>query len=296
MRAFNEGFMADRIDCDGLLQQPVEELPPAAGCSSVKPEGEFIKIMIQIPMRYAALMDPKQPPLEQGRDPVNAGKVHQRGGAPPAIQDRGIMLVAQPLQTPIAQPPICDDHAAPDNVLADESSENPSTGISDSFHPYATDLAASLFCRHTDENLVSFSANFGFVDLDLAVELFPTGSNHCPTKLVEHRPSSLIASQAQGSLQSQSTDSALLIGNPPDRTEPEPQANFASFKDRTGRNSDIPMAASTSQQTPRGLPDLLMTASWALDSVRPAEAEQVFAASLFRSEPVFEFEQSRGIA
>ena len=61
MRAFNEGFMADRIDCDGLLQQPVEELPPAAGCSSVKPEGEFIKIMIQIPMRYAALMDPKQP-------------------------------------------------------------------------------------------------------------------------------------------------------------------------------------------------------------------------------------------
>src|ERR1035441_4178358 len=104
--------MADRIDCDGLLQQPVEELPPAAGCPSVKSEHEFIKIMVQIPMRYTALMDPEQPPLEQGRDPVNAGKVYQRGCTPSAIQDRRIVCVAQTLQTSIAKPPICDDHAA----------------------------------------------------------------------------------------------------------------------------------------------------------------------------------------
>jgi hypothetical protein len=288
--------MADRIDCDGLLQQPVEELSPTAGCPSVKPEHEFIKIMAQIPMRYAALMDPKQPPLEQGRNPVNAGKVHHRGLAPLAIQDRRIMLVAQPLQSSIPLSPICDDHATSDDVLTDESSENSSAVVSDSFHPYSANLFASLFCRHTDENLVSFSANFGFVDLNFAVELLPTRSNHSPAQLVKHRPGSLVASQAQGSLQSQSADSALLIGDPPNGPEPEAQADLASFKDCARRDSDVPVTASTPQQAPRGLPNLTMPASWALDPFRPAETDQIFAASLFRSESMFEFEQSRGIS
>lgn len=124
--------MASMIDRDGLLQQPVEELSPAAGCPSVKPEHELIKIMIQIPMRYTALMDPEQPPLKQGRGSVNTGEVHQRGCTSPAIQDRRAVCVAQTLQTPIAKPAIGDDHAAPGDVLADEFSEHSSARISDS--------------------------------------------------------------------------------------------------------------------------------------------------------------------
>lgn len=287
--------MANGINCDGLLQQPMEELSSTASCPPVKPECEFIKIMVQIPMRYTALMDPEQPPLEQGCDPVNAGKVYQRGCAPSAIQDIRIVFVAQPLQTSIPLSPICDDHAAPSDVLAHESSENPSAGISDSFKAYPANLRPSFFRRDTDENLVSFSADFSFVNLNPTIELLPAWSDHSPAQLVEHGPSSFVASQAQSSLKSERADPALLIGDPPNRPEPEAQADLAPFEDCASRDSDIPMAASTPQQAPRGLPNLSMTASRALDSFRPAKAEQICAASRFRLESLFEFEQSRRI-
>ncbi len=284
--------MSDWIDCDGLLQQPVEELSPATGCPSVKPEHEFVKIMVQISMRHTALMNSKQPSLEQGCGPVNARKENPGSCTSSTIQNRRVVRITQTFQPSVAKPPICDDHATSGDVLADESSENTPVLISDPFHPYATNLFASLFCRHTDENLVSFSSNFGFVNLNLPVELFPTGSNHSPAKLVEHRPSGLVAPQAQGSLQSQGTDSALLIGNPPNRPEPEAQADFASFKDRSNCDANVPMAASASQQASRCLPDLLMTAAGTSDPVWPAQADQIIAASLLRSELMFEFEQS----
>ena len=295
MRTFDERFMADWIDCDGLFQQPMEELSSAAGCPSVKSEHEFIKIMIQIPMRYTALMDPKQPPLEQGCDPVNAGKVHERGRTPPAIQDRGIMLVAQALQTSIPLSPICDDHAAPSDVRAHESSENPAAGIGDPLKSYSADLLAAFFRCDTDENLVPSSAELGLIDFNPAVELLTPGPNHSTAQFMEHGPSSFVASQTQGSLKSERADSALLIGDPPSRPKPEAQADLASFKDCADRDPNVLMAASAAQQASRGLPNLSMTAPRALDAIRPAEAEQIFAASLFRSESVFEFEQSRGI-
>jgi hypothetical protein len=287
--------MTDRIDCDGLLQQPVEELSPTAGCPSVKPEHEFIKIMVQIPMRYAALMDSQQPSLEQGGDPVNTGKVHQRRCSSPAIQNRGIMLVAQPLQTSIPLSSICDDHAAPSDVRAHESSEDPSAGIGDPLQSYPADLPAAFFCCDTDENLVPSSAKFGLIDLNPTVELLTPGPDHSTAQFMEHGPSSFVASQTKCSLKSERADSALLIGDPPNRPKPEAQADLATFKDRADRDPDVLMAAPATQQAPRGLPNLPMAAPWALDAFGPAEAQQIFAASLFRSESVFEFEQSRGI-
>ena len=288
--------MGNRIDQDCLLQQPVEKLSPTDRGPSVKPKNEFIKIMVQIPMSYTALMDPKQPPFEQGCDPVNAGKIHQRGCASFAIQDRGIMLVTQSLQTSISLPSIGDDHTTPSDMRAHESSKNPSFGIGDSLKSYSTNLLATFFRCDTDENLMSLSADFSFVNLHPSGELFSAWPDHSPAQLVEHGPRGFVASQAQGSLKSERTDPALLIGDPPDRSEPEAQADLAPFKDCAHCNPDVPMAASTSQQTACGFPDLLMVTSRAVDAFGPAEAEQIFAASMFRSESVFEFEQSRGIS
>ena len=293
---FNKRFISDRVDCDSLLQQTVEDLAPTSGVPSVEPKYKFIQIVIETSVGDPTLMDSKQPAFEQGRYPMDTGKVYQRILPPLAIQDHGIMGVAQSFQTSIALSPIGDDHAASRGVRSHESTENPSAGIREFLKSYSSDLLPSDFRCDADENFVPYSADHSLINLDPAVELFPARPDHSPAQLVEHDPSSFIAPQAQRSLESQRADPTLLIGNPPGRAKPEAQADLAPIKNRARRDSDVPAAASTPQHTSRGSPNLPMIAPWALDSLRPAQTGQVVTAGLFRSEAMFEFEQSRGIA
>ena len=57
---------------DGLLREAVEQLPPPARGPAVEPERELVQVGVQVRHRDTPLMDAQQPPLEQGRDPVDA--------------------------------------------------------------------------------------------------------------------------------------------------------------------------------------------------------------------------------
>ena len=63
--AFDQGFVGNRIDCDGLLEQPVEQLAPAARFAPVEAEDELVEIGIQMLQADRALVSRHEPALEQ---------------------------------------------------------------------------------------------------------------------------------------------------------------------------------------------------------------------------------------
>src|SRR5215472_7721440 len=85
-RTFDQRFVGDRLDSDGLLQEAVEELATAARFAPVEPEREFVKVGIQMLNAHAALVGSQQPALEQGDRKMNAR--HQlRNGFAVSLQE-----------------------------------------------------------------------------------------------------------------------------------------------------------------------------------------------------------------
>ncbi len=78
---FNEIGIGGRFDCNGLLDQPIEQHSPAGGQTSVESKCELIKVVVEMVPRCSSLVDAQQPALEQRGDTVKVRKdVGSRGG------------------------------------------------------------------------------------------------------------------------------------------------------------------------------------------------------------------------
>ena len=69
---FDERFVRNRADGDGLFKEPVEEFTSAARFTPVEPEREFIQIGVQMLRAHSALVGSEQPELEQRDRQMNA--------------------------------------------------------------------------------------------------------------------------------------------------------------------------------------------------------------------------------
>jgi hypothetical protein len=126
--------------------------------------------------------------------------------------------------------------------------------------------------------------------------LLPLWTDHRPAQLVQHCPGRMVASQTQHPLESQGTDTALLIRHPPDRSEPEAQRKLAVFENGPSGEGNVPVAVPALPQIPAGSPSLGMMAPGALKALRPAQPEQIAPTGFFGAEPMLEFEESPWIA
>ncbi len=79
---------------NGLLGEAVKEQPAGMGAPAIEAEGEFVEVVVEMPMLHAALMGSHQPSFEQRGNVVNAG--HDHVGRIGATADDGELDAGSP--------------------------------------------------------------------------------------------------------------------------------------------------------------------------------------------------------
>ncbi len=292
------------LDGNSLFEQTVKQHPSVSRSPSIEPESEFVQIEVQHISGNSTLMDSQEPAFQQRSDPMDPGEHNVGSLVPFPVQDGWAVSVSE-LFDPIITPPAVRNELAPrGNVPAYESEQALSGRISDSFQPYTAYPLVADLCGHDHQgfsrvapSVPSRSASHhGVIDLNLAAQLFSTGSDHRTAQLVEAGPRSLITPQAQRPLQPEGADTALLVCDQPDRTKPDPQRQFAPFEYSPSCDRNIRPAASTTQQSSSTVPGLPMPATWTAEPLGPSQLSEIVATSLFCPKPVFEFEQAPWIS
>src|SRR5208283_3665862 len=100
-------------------------------------------------------------------------------------------------------------------------------------------------------------------------------------------PSCLVAAEAQNTLQTESADTVLLVGHIPHRHKPRPQRLAGVLKDRPRCHRRLPLATTALKQPAQRHPRLACPlATRADETVRPAQAPNIFMASRITAEPL----------
>src|SRR5208337_2625406 len=149
-------------------------------------------------------------------------------------------------------------------------------------------LPAALASFHT--------ADIGLVHLYRATERVPSGADHRPAQLVQPGPGRLVAAEAENTLQPQSADAVLLVGDVPHRHEPGSQRLAGVLKDRPGGQRRLPLATTAVQQPPRRRPRFTgPPATRADEPAWPAQASDVVAARRIAAEPLVNLLKRPGV-
>jgi hypothetical protein len=286
---------------DTLLNRSIEQHPSVHRKSTVEPEGILIQVRSEMFLRNSSVVDSQKPAFQQGRDEMDARK-HRLGGlfALP-IQNDGLVLEPQAPQLVVSLPSISDDFGTGSNDSLDERFQALGGRIWNQSESYPAGTFAPDFDGSSDQGF-EFShrsssitpqptSDNDFIDFHFARQGLTARAYHRAAQLVEAGPSGLITPQAQDSLKAECADAALLAGNPPDRSKPEPQREMATMKDGSGGHGDILPARSAVEKPALGLPCLPMSALGTAKPFGPADASQVIAAGLFGAKPMLEFEQ-----
>ena len=73
LRVGDKAAIAHRIVSDGEFEQSVEHETAAARIATIKTEDELVEITLEMRVIDSALMGTEVPPLEKGRNAVDAG-------------------------------------------------------------------------------------------------------------------------------------------------------------------------------------------------------------------------------
>lgn len=231
---FNEIGVGCRRDRNALLDEPVEQISPASRHPAIEPESVLVQVMVELFPGYPPLVDTQQPTLEQRGNTVEARK----------SVGSGLDLMNVPMRLEyagIGGKSIGNDGRAGSHRLFDELNQAVSGGdgylfetnsSSAKFSPLDGDKNDRLGSWGSSSSALAASPNQGFVHLDRAGKWLAIRTDHGPAQLMQTTPSSTIAAYPKGPLHSQRADPALLICEPPDRTEPKPQGQVAVLKDR----------------------------------------------------------------
>src|SRR5215472_17010325 len=298
-RTFDQRFVGDRLDRDGLLQEPVEELATAARFAPVESEREFIEVGIQMLPAHTALVGSKQPALEQGD-----GKMNARHQLPcrfaVSLQEGDLMPVTFAPQRLIPQPAVGVDHATRLHRVLDEGHKAFRPGIRNAPHPDPADPLAIFFhcnCKHrfafylASLNPFLFAADQSLVYFYPPLQPIPARTHHGVAQFMQHRPGRLVALQAQHALQAHGADPVLLAGHPPHRPEPQGQWQAAVLKDRSRSHRNLAMTPRALPQQIRRRPRLPPSTARALEAIRPAQLKQICPAGLLGRKPGLQFQQ-----
>lgn len=215
----------------------------------------------------------------------------------------GVAVVGQP---GIRCPSIGDDDCSRLYHVLHELHQALARRVSNALESDAPHPAASDFGGDHDERLGLSEVAFALAGLDAPeVDLvrfnflrqrLPSGTHHGTPQLLQAAPRRPVAAQAQGSLEPQGGHATLLVGDPPERSEPHPQRQMAVLEDRPRGDRDVgPTGATHQDPSPAPLPTLTVATGPALKPIRPAYLNQVGAARLLSTKVVFELQQRSGI-
>ena len=224
------------------------------GAAAVEAEDELVEIGLQVPAAQA-VVDAQGPHLEVGEDPVHPGQDNVGGHL---ADDTGIVFDAG--SAGVGGPSVGFGGGAWGEVIGDEGVQ---TGGRVVGHFGETDAAGSGAAAleldgADDEHLALMAAatatgqrivfaaarDFGFVDLDQAVEGDPAGCDHAAAQLAAQEPGTAVRSQAELALQLQSRDPVGMGGHQIGRPEPGGQRQLGMVHDGPGGHRGLFAAAS----------------------------------------------------
>ncbi len=123
----NQFLVAHWRECQRLLDQSLKQQPARSRGSSVEPERELVRIVIQMRRRHGSLMRAQQPPLQERRHMIGSGQqvVSHHGTLP-----HHRMPVAYGLECRIAAPSVGQHLAARTHRRPRRLRQSQSRGIS----------------------------------------------------------------------------------------------------------------------------------------------------------------------
>ena len=282
-------LVGNGVGLDGLLKETIEEQASGLRGSAVKAEGEFIEIVLEVGIADSTVIGPEPPSLQKRCDPVDSrhGHVGMHSSCP---QTLWTMLVSGLGKRDVPGPAVRVDDSSLDHCPLDKRDEAPRRGVIDALHTDAACTPASNFGRDGDEdaicapstNFLAFTAQKGLIDLYGAAKPLSTWAHHGSPEFVQPRPGRFVASEAQDSLQAKGANSVLLVGEIPDRLEPDPKGFAGPLEERPRRRRCLTLALGATHESTLRFPSSQPAATRTLESVRPSEPSQVFTAGCLR--------------
>jgi hypothetical protein len=101
------------------LKEPIEEEATRSGRAAGESKGELVHVAVRMLRADSALVSSKQPPFQQGRDPVNARHDFVRR-APKARRSSDLVLVTLRPKINVTLPAVHVDRRPGDNNTASE--------------------------------------------------------------------------------------------------------------------------------------------------------------------------------
>ncbi len=299
----DELAVGNRINCRGVLEEPVEQETTRSRTPSVETERVFIQVIVEMLPAHSPLVGSKQPALQQRSHPVDTWHQLVRWFVMLA-QNGDLMRVALCLDAVVGRPPVRVDDRSGGDALLDKRVQTVRRHIGNSPQSNPPNSSA-VFLRRDGHNRLVFSfsavnalfrtAQVGLIHLDAAFEALPARPHHRTAQLMEPSPSCLVAAQAQDPLQAQCTSSRLLTRDMPHRLEPHAQWLSGALVDGSRSRRRLTVAPQALELTSgRGTGSLPM-ALWASEALRPPNTPQVRSARFFRGEPFVELLQSSGV-
>ena len=150
--------------------------------------------------------------------------------------------------------------------------------------------SASNFGRYGDQDPIcaassdffAFTAQKGLIDLYGTAEPLSIWAHHRPPEFVQPGPGRLVASEAQDSLQAEGAYSVLLVGEIPDRLEPDPERFAGPLEERPCRGRRLTLALGAAHEPAFRFPSSHSATTRAHEAMRPSETTQEVIAGRLR--------------
>ena len=132
----------------------------------------------------------------------------------------------------------------------------------------------------------------GIVNFHRAFQWFSTRSDHASSEFMKPRPSRLVASQPQKTLQSFCTASRLLSADPPYGQKPHSQGLASSLHHCSSSQGNLMPTCTTHKKVAVVYPRLYAFASRANKTLWPPNIKQIVSARFFRAKTFIELQRS----
>ena len=288
----------NRVYCNRLLNQSIEQLAAGGGFPAVEAKCEFIKVVVQLLSLDSSLVRAQQPPFQQ-RDS------QMRDNQFPGLNYNVIIPIND--NRLVSQPAICAYLASRCDVFFKKRPQSIGGSIRDARKPDAAHTFR-FSCENRDilygdghEHLVicttaplsrSFAADVRLINLHRPHQSFALRTHHCASEPVKPLPGRVVAPKPKNSLQTERVRPIFLVGNMPHRLKPHSQRLSSLMEDCPGGYRNLVSTLLAKEQATRHFPFAASAAFGALESIGPSEGSQISGACFFRGEAVPEFRQS----
>ena len=214
------------------------------------------------------------------------------------------MSIAMRLQAVISLPAVSDNGAARLNGLYDEGPKTHRRGVrnpehanpSNGFFIFFGSNGNQCFLKSLSPSNTFFKpSQIGFINLNMAGQSIPAGSNHCSPEFMKPSPCRFITAKTKNTLQTKGACTVFLGNDPPDCPEPDHQRLSCTFENGSSYDRHLTITGCTLIERPPNRPRFSSSTDRAPETFWPAQLKQILSAFLFRGKSLFKFSKCTGI-